>query len=314
ASTKNLPVVQICKVQKKLPVFIRPYQESNHRAQESKVIKDTRDMAIQTDDLKKVRRILSPSKSNKRRESRQTQTNCLLKEKRSRKTVETQTSVGSVKELKKLSINKKQNLPKKDDLFSDSLPLDGMQELWPVRSPESKVEKNIIDDLYDNVTQTDILPFYQEDSITQLNSKNSLFSATRISRSDPMLTEEINDKFSSIETQTDRPYLDSIFDPEPNYSRPYAVSSNNETQTTQEFDDMKSLLYSNMCTQTCYDVLHPDLGLSDTQTQTAWSEELDVESSGHDKSSIIACRSWLSTQTSHTETQTDLLNIFDELQ
>ncbi|XP_057329166.1 uncharacterized protein LOC130670010 [Microplitis mediator] len=295
ASTKNLPAVQLSKmVQKKLPVYIRPYQESNQVIQESKGTKDTRDMAIQTDDFKKIKRTLSPSKANKRRESRQTQTNSLMKEKRNRKTVETQTSAASVRELKKLSTNKKLNLPKKDsqlnnnnnnnnntftndDLFSESpLPLDGMQDLWQVRSLGTKIQdKNIIDDLYDNVTQTDMLPYYQEDSINQINIKNSLFSAaTRISRSDPMLTEEtLNDRFSSIETQTDRPYFDSIFDSDPpNYSRTYALSSNNETQTTQEFDDMKNLLYSNMCTQTCYD------------------------------------------NTSHTETQTDLLNIFDELQ
>ncbi|KAK0163539.1 hypothetical protein PV327_007210 [Microctonus hyperodae] len=382
AAQKNLPAAQLIPIAtpvKKIPISILPYQEkSTTTIVHDSISTNTRDISTQTDELKKLKRLQSPSKSsNKRRESRQTQTNVLSKEKRCRKTVETQTSPSARGSNKRSSASTKKQEPEqkqlmnKEDLALNStfsndnlqifpsspLPLRHdvqIEDLWGTRNnseTQTNSEKYPLDVFSDRVTQTDFIPFYdQEDrlqmsyknngsSLTSLSYTKNYFSQTNIRTlcSDPMLTEEtFNDRFSSIETQTERPYLQSLFDSVGTISRTFALSSNIETQTTEHFDDMDHLLYSNMYTQTCNDILPNDLVLSDIQTQTAWSEleGTAIESNStltHDNNennnendddyvksnmSITTCRSsWLSEQqTSHTETQTDLLSIFDEFQ
>lgn len=173
----------------------------------------------------------------------------------------------------------------------------GIQDFWERNTlgTQTSPDKNLLDVFNDSVTQT---TFYDNGALEFYPS------TSRLSRSDPMLTEEtFSGRFSSIETQTEKPYPQSIFD--------------SETQTTEQFDNIEQLLYSNMCTQTCNDILPSELGLSDIQTQTAWPE-LEPGGKGdeehEDKIEISGCRGWLNIQTSHTETQTDLLSIFDELQ
>lgn len=348
-----MPVVLVQMVaQKKQPISILPYQENIQTTSQTSIASRTVDMATQTDELKKIKRIQSPSKSNKRRESRQTQTNTLSKEKRCRKTVETQTSP-SVRELNKKSTRKQKvtaikkdlrlsNTFTNDNLFPSSplqLQHDVMQEFWDERNTsgtQTNPDEDLLDVFNDSGTQTGIISLYDLEDGLQLSFKNNGSSLTslpytrnyysptsvQISCSDPMLTEKtFNDRFSSIETQTEKP---SIFDADENLPRVFAVSSNTETQTTEQFDNIEHLLYSNMFTQTCNDILPSELGLSDTQTQTAWpelegtidSEDARSQTTEDNKSdlSITACRSWLSIQTSHTETQTDLLSIFDEFQ
>ncbi|KAG6801372.1 hypothetical protein HZU73_03493 [Apis mellifera caucasica] len=236
------------------------------------------------------------------------------------------------------------------NLFPGSpLPLrhdDGLQDFWEEKSTsgtQTIPEKDMFEVLNDNVTQTEFETFYEHSTnpLMQCTPKStvalmtlpyveetsnvegySFVSSDSISRSDPMLTDKtFDDKFSSIETQTEQAY--SFFDSDP-LTRSFALSSI-ETQTTNNIDNMEQLLYSNTCTQTCDEILPTDLGLSNIQTQTPWTqlEDTTVSAETQTKSlicetgcniSIGACRSWLSTQTSHTETQTDLLSIFESLQ
>ncbi|KOC63725.1 ATM interactor [Habropoda laboriosa] len=240
------------------------------------------------------------------------------------------------------------------NLFPSSpLPLrhdDGLQDFWEDKSTsgtQTIPEKDMFEVLNDNVTQTEFETFYDHspNSLIQCTPKNtvalmtlpyveetstvvgeySFVSSNGISRSDPMLTDKtFDDKFSSIETQTEQAYSQSFFDSDP-LTRSFALSSTIETQTTNNLDNMEQLLYSNTCTQTCNEILPTDLGLSNIQTQTPWTqlEDTTVSAETQTKSlicetgcniSMSACRSWLSTQTSHTETQTDLLSIFEGLQ
>ncbi|XP_006607927.1 uncharacterized protein LOC102681352 [Apis dorsata] len=236
------------------------------------------------------------------------------------------------------------------NLFPGSpLPLrhdDGLQDFWEEKSTsgtQTIPEKDMFEVLNDNVTQTEFETFYEHSTnpLMQCTPKStvalmtlpyveetsnvegySFVSSDSISRSDPMLTDKtFDDKFSSIETQTEQAY--SFFDSDP-LTRSFALSSI-ETQTTNNIDNMEQLLYNNTCTQTCDEILPTDLGLSNIQTQTPWTqlEDTTVSAETQTKSlicetgcniSIGACRSWLSTQTSHTETQTDLLSIFESLQ
>ncbi|XP_043789434.1 uncharacterized protein LOC122713245 [Apis laboriosa] len=235
------------------------------------------------------------------------------------------------------------------NLFPGSpLPLrhdDGLQDFWEEKSTsgtQTIPEKDMFEVLNDNVTQTEFETFYEHTNpLMQCTPKStvalmtlpyveetsnvegySFVSSDSISRSDPMLTDKtFDDKFSSIETQTEQAY--SFFDSDP-LTRSFALSSI-ETQTTNNIDNMEQLLYNNTCTQTCDEILPTDLGLSNIQTQTPWTqlEDTTVSAETQTKSlicetgcniSIGACRSWLSTQTSHTETQTDLLSIFESLQ
>ena len=225
----------------------------------------------------------------------------------------------------------------------------GLQDFWEEKSTsgtQTIPEKDMFEVLNDNVTQTEFETFYDhnaspliqcvpkstvalmtlpyvEESSTAVEGY-SFVPSNSISRSDPMLTDKtFDDKFSSIETQTEQAYSQSFFDSD-TLTRSFALSSNIETQTTNNLDNME-LLYSNTCTQTCNEILPSDLGLSNIQTQTAWTqlEDTTVSAETQTKSLICetgcnismgACRSWLNTQTSHTETQTDLLSIFEGLQ
>ncbi|XP_076283756.1 ASCIZ zinc finger protein [Lasioglossum baleicum] len=226
----------------------------------------------------------------------------------------------------------------------------GLQDFWEEKSTsgtQTIPEKDMFEVLNDNVTQTDFETFYEHSTnpLIQCTPKStvalmtlpyveetsttvegySFVSSNSISRSDPMLIDKtFDDKFSSIETQTEQDYSEPFFDSD-TLTRSFALSSNIETQTTNNLDNMEQLLYSNTCTQTCNEILPPDLGLSNIQTQTAWTqlEDTTVSTETQTKSLICetgcnismgACRSWLSTQTSHTETQTDLLSMFAGLQ
>lgn len=133
------------------------------------------------------------------------------------------------------------------------------------------------------------------------------YDVTRIS--DPLLTEEnyVINGFSSIETQTEQPSSTSSL----MFQDFELTSTNIETQTTEDFDDIEQLIYTNMCTQTCNEILPSELGLSDTQTQTAWPV-LETNNNSNDQTTQI--HQFVGIQTSHTQTQTDLLSIFDELQ
>ncbi|XP_053996688.1 uncharacterized protein LOC128886120 [Hylaeus anthracinus] len=238
------------------------------------------------------------------------------------------------------------------NLFPNSpLPLRhdvGLQDFWEEKSTsgtQTIPEKDMFEVLNDNVTQTEFETFYDHatNPLVQCVPKStvalmtlpyveetsttvegySFVPSNSISRSDPMLTDKtFDDKFSSIETQTEQAYSQSFFDSD-TLTRSFALSSNIETQTTNNLDNME-LLYSNTCTQTCNEILPSDLGLSNIQTQTAWTqlEDTTVSTETQTKSlicetgcniSIGVCRSWLNTQTSHTETQTDLLSIFESL-
>ena len=225
----------------------------------------------------------------------------------------------------------------------------GLQDFWEEKSTsgtQTIPEKDMFEVLNDNVTQTEFETFYDHNAspLIQCVPKStvalmtlpyveesstaaegySFVPSNSISRSDPMLTDKtFDDKFSSIETQTEQAYSQSFFDSD-TLTRSFALSSNIETQTTNNLDNME-LLYSNTCTQTCNEILPSDLGLSNIQTQTAWTqlEDTTVSAETQTKSLICetgcnismgACRSWLNTQTSHTETQTDLLSIFEGLQ
>ncbi|XP_043288000.1 uncharacterized protein Asciz [Venturia canescens] len=335
------------------PVMILPLRTSYFMP--ANTAKISFDVAVQTDDLKRQKRTQSPSKSCKRRESRQTQTQILSKEKRLRKTVETQTTRNSLKPAVRRKHSKVDlTLPENfatDNLFSPSTLELGdevaLEDLWGEKNAslgtQTSPDKDLLEALSDSVTQTDLVTFYTPDQGNCLNIvENSCYSYednTRgiSSRSDPMLTiDSFTDRFSSIETQTETissnstPLIsssDSFFENELVASRNFALSSNNETQTTENFHNIEQLLYSNNYTQTCNDILRAsDLGLSDIQTQTAWPELV------HDSNSISAKtqtrttqapnlqsgvsnsseKSWLNTRISHTETQTDLLSIFDE--
>ncbi|XP_011310723.1 uncharacterized protein Asciz [Fopius arisanus] len=337
----------------KKPISILPYKPQFTLESNSP---NTSNAETQTDDiLRRVRRTLTPSKSRKRRESRQTQTttNTLSREKKPKKTVETQTTPSVRESARKSSRKSRRDLQETNDftnvnlfpnlnLQHDEAPITskyyrggidvGIQDFWEERNTlgtQTSPGKNLLDVFNDSVTQTN---FYDHENQTMENvfktedrisspggSYSRIFypSTSGLSRSDPMLTEEtFGDRFSSIETQTEKPYPQSIFDDTGNL----LSSSNTETQTTEHFDNIAQLLYNNMCTQTCNDILSSELGLSDIQTQTAWPElEVTGDDKGEDQGdgekdiSMTGCR-WLNIQTSHTETQTDLLSIFDELQ
>lgn len=226
-----------------------------------------------------------------------------------------------------------------------------LQDFWEEKNTsgtQTIPEKDMFEAFNDNVTQTEFetlyehsrnpliqcvpkssvalmtLPYVESSSVVE---RYSFVSAeTGISSQDPLLAaaKTFDDKFSSIETQTEQAFSPSYFYPE-SLTRSFALSSNIETQTTDNLDNMEQLLYSNTCTQTCSEMLSSDLGLmSNIQTQTAWSHDDTTVSTETQTKSLIceagcniptgACRSWLNTQTSHTETQTDLLSIFEGLQ
>ena len=217
-----------------------------------------------------------------------------------------------------------------ENLFSSSpLPLRhdvGLPDFWEDKSTsgtQTSPEKDLFADLNDSVTRTGLDTFCEEDNSDIVNEYP--FSDTnKITRTDPMLTEEFADRFSSIETQTEQVYCQSLFDSD-SLSRTFTLNSNNETQTTETFINMEPLqLYNHSCTQTCDEILPSDLGLSNIQTQTAWSHFVDTTVSTETQTRDFSCesgcedpnhdcRSWLSIQTNHMETQTDLLSMFEDL-
>ncbi|XP_020293511.1 uncharacterized protein LOC109859564 [Pseudomyrmex gracilis] len=235
------------------------------------------------------------------------------------------------------------------NLFSTSpLPLRhdvGLQDFWEDKntsSTQTLPEKDIFEAFNDNVTQTEFETLYEHshNPLIQCVPKSSValmtlpyvedtsavegysFTSTDgMSQADPILTasKTFDDRFSSIETQTEQAFSPSYFYSE-SLSRSFALSSTIETQTTDNLDNMEEL-YSNTCTQTCNEILSSDLGLTDIQTQTAWSHDIAVSTETQTKSLIcnndcnipmVTCKSWMNTQTNHTETQTDLLSIFEE--
>lgn len=224
----------------------------------------------------------------------------------------------------------------------------GLQDFWEEKSTsgtQTIPEKDMFETFNDNVTQTEFETLYEHsrNPLIQCVPKSSVALMTLpyvegypfvsaetgiSSQVDPLLTgtktTAFDDRFSSIETQTEQAFSPSYFYSE-SLSRSFTLSTNIETQTTDNLDNMEQLLYSNTCTQTCSEMLSSDLGLmSNIQTQTAWSHDDTTVSTETQTKSLIceagcnipmgACRSWLNTQTSHTETQTDLLSIFEGLQ
>lgn len=142
-----------------------------------------------------------------------------------------------------------------------------------------------------------------------------LFVFLGVSSLDPLLTEDtyrnnlknsgINNS-SSIETQTELDY-NKMFDDSDELSSYFVSSANNETQTTEDFDDFEPMhLYSNMYTQTCDDIFSTSLNLADIQTQTAYSPISETDAKLQDKEFQYP-------MSHHMETQTNLLHMFDDL-
>ncbi|XP_029037693.1 uncharacterized protein LOC114873484 [Osmia bicornis bicornis] len=361
-----------------LPINQSENKISNHSNGTTQKL--TSDIGVQTDEHRRNKRILSPSKhtnnshchNEKREISKQTQTNISQKIRQNVMSMETQTTAApqTFKNTLRIQKHRKNSVSQNSDytllkedlnlgnftpsnLFPSSpLPLrhdDGLQDFWEDKNTsgtQTIPEKDMFEVLNDNVTQTEFETFYDHstnpliqcvpkstvalmtlpyvEETSSVGGGYSFVSSNSISRSDPMLTDKtFDDRFSSIETQTEQAYSQSFFDSD-TLTRSFTLSSTIETQTTNNLDNME-LLYSNTCTQTCNEILPSDLGLSNIQTQTAWTqlEDTTVSTETQTKSLICetgcnipisACRSWLSTQISHTETQTDLLSIFEGLQ
>ena len=361
-----------------LPINQNEIKISNHSNGTTQKL--TSDIGVQTDEHRRNKRILSPSKhtnnnhchNEKREISKQTQTNISQKIRQNVMSMETQTTAApqTFKNTLRIQKHRKNSVSQNSDytllkedlnlgnftpsnLFPSSpLPLrhdDGLQDFWEDKNTsgtQTIPEKDMFEVLNDNVTQTEFETFYDHstnpliqcvpkstvalmtlpyvEETSSVGGGYSFVSSNSISRSDPMLTDKtFDDRFSSIETQTEQAYSQSFFDSD-TLTRSFTLSSTIETQTTNNLDNME-LLYSNTCTQTCNEILPSDLGLSNIQTQTAWTqlEDTTVSTETQTKSLICetgcnipisACRSWLSTQISHTETQTDLLSIFEGLQ
>ncbi|XP_043461693.1 ATM interactor isoform X2 [Leptopilina heterotoma] len=262
--------------------------------------------------------------------TQETQTNQIQRKENLQNTKETQTSSSITKKMvkspsqvdKKVEIKSPGLIIKKDVRLTDNslfpsspLPLRhdvALPELWEDKSTlgtQTSPEKSPFGDLNDT---------FCEDN-ANIGNEYSFSETNKITQVDSILTEDFADRFSSIETQTEAGYCQSLFDSD-SLSRTFS----NETQTTESFHIEPLQLYNNSCTQTCDEILPSDLVLSNIQTQTAWSHFVDTtvstetqtrnffcesgcEDSNHD------CRSWLSIQTNHMETQTDILSMLEEL-
>ncbi|XP_015513056.1 uncharacterized protein LOC107219373 [Neodiprion lecontei] len=374
---KTLPAVQVTIVNVGKPVNILPNSidgSNTYTYLMDGKLKVTCDAAMQTDEFKRAKKVSSPLKSvaARRRISQQTQTGGLKTEKHHKTSAETQTNERYImtKSTQQESNShmlkdwkcRKSELPKdlnstilKEDLnfadnfetqnlFSNSpLPLShdvGLQDLWEVKNTSGTQtnEENFLEDLNENVTQTDLNIFYNHDEPTLMHSgsqttnlnniqyieDNSIGNTLSFARigsvghTDSLLMEKMFDnKFSSIETQTELAFTRELFDQDTSFT----YSSNTETQTTESFENMDELLYSNTCTQTSDEILLSDLGFSDIQTQTAWPQISDATVSTETQTKISKSvqndssigRSWLHAQTNHMETQTELLNFFRDL-
>ena len=316
--------------------------------------KFTQNVGVQTQERNEPQYTKSSSKNAKVKSeiTQETQTNEVQKENTSQTSKETQT-FNTIKKMIKITPRVKkhrivQNLKIKstepiihkdvtltdnfasENLFPSSpLPLRhdvGLPDLWEDKSTsatQTSPEKNIFSDLNNAITRDGLQTYCEEENSNSVN-EYPFSRSNKITRADPMLTEEYTDRFNSIETQTEQAYCQSLFDSD-SLSRTFTLNSNNETQTTESFINMEPLqVYNHSCTQTCDEILPSDLSLSNIQTQTAWSHFVDTtvstetqtrdltcepgcEDSNHD------CRSWLSIQTNHMETQTDLLSMLEDL-
>lgn len=232
------------------------------------------------------------------------------------------------------------------NIFSNSpLPLShdvGLQDLWEVKntSGTQTSDDNLLEDLNENDNhRTDMNIFYNHDEPTLMNcgsqttnlnniqymEENSIGTSLSfaVGNSDSLMIEKMFDnKFSSIETQTELEFTRQLFTPDEDHEdTSFTFSSNTETQTTESFDNIEQLLYSNTCTQTSDEILLSDLGFSDIQTQTAWPQISDATVSTETQTRISKTvnnvnsigKSWLNAQTNHMETQTELLNFFEQL-
>lgn len=287
----------------------------------------TQNIAVQTDAINEL------DEKQKSEITQETQTNEIQRRETFQNSKETQTTSNTMKKIIKISsqIKKHDTLKVKstgviikkdvrltdDNLFPSSpLPLRhdvALPELWEDKSTsgtQTSPEKSPFAHLNDT---------FCEDNANIVN-EYSFSETNKITQVDSILAEDFTDRFSSIETQTEQAYCQSLFDSD-SLSRTFS----NETQTTESFNIEPLQLYNNSCTQTCDEILPSDLGLSNIQTQTAWSHFVDTtvstetqtrnftcESSGCDDSNHD-CRSWLSIQTNHMETQTDILSMLEEL-
>lgn len=275
------------------------------------------DTGVQTEESHIINKLnVSKNKSPKIHVCQHTQTSDTPKEKQPKKSAETQTAktlprvirVRQVGKRKKISIDKnsisKEDINIVQTLSSEYLLPDSplslrhdiiLRDLWEEKSTsgtQTSPEKNIFGDTED------------------FSMSNAAYQG--MSRSDPMLTEDFVNRYSSIETQTERAFCKALFDTDP-------MSSNNETQTTEIFTE--TMEFNNTYTQTCDDILSSDIvGLSDIQTQTAWSQLDETTVSTETQTKALKCisgcndsNSWFATQTNHMETQTDLLNMFEDL-
>ncbi|XP_069688080.1 serine-rich adhesin for platelets [Periplaneta americana] len=142
------------------------------------------------------------------------------------------------------------------------------------------------------------------------------------SQMDSFLVHRKNDfnvnRSCSIETQTEIDFNDSFLTGcADDGDTSFTFCSTIETQTTEEFSSFDQLLYSNMYTQTCDDILYSELGFVNIQTQTAWpqfggddSMFVSTETQTALSGSTSVNKSWsaskMNSETSHMETQTDL--------
>lgn len=128
-------------------------------------------------------------------------------------------------------------------------------------------------------------------------------------------------------TQTDQ-NLNHLFLRQPSDDECPASFTTSETQTTDDLNDLDSLLYANMWTQTSEDPFFSGLDFADTQTQTAWplygeegNESILVSAETQTAissacSSIMDNECW-TCEPSHIETQTceeDLKDYIAELE
>ncbi|XP_023246305.1 oocyte zinc finger protein XlCOF28 [Copidosoma floridanum] len=276
--------------------------------------KPTCDVAVQTEETIKKKPKCLECEIPRKQIGRQTQTNDATKDNQSKICAETQTATiipGLIrvheeikyKKIDEQSIESEEIIPLQTEspkhLLPDSLLVleqdVDLKDIWeePVKSSftftsgtQTSPEKNAFDVREDHVG---LYPMYH-----------------RSSKSDPMLTEKIySDKFNSTETQTEEEYCRSIFESDP-------LSSNNETQTPENFtESMEPLICNDTCTQTCEEIFSS--ALSDIQTQTAWSHSGEISASVESRTKISKCSNCSDSITIHMETQTDLLDMFEDL-
>lgn len=261
----------------------------------------------------------SNSKILKNKICRQTQTNDNLKEKKTKKTAETQTVKTIPRIIRVHQVGKrKKNLIGQESVIRQEKTLNNKHSSEYIL-PDSPLTLNhdiILHNLWEEKSESGTQTSPEKDMFGDFEDyslQNASYNG--ISRSDPMLTEEFySDKYSSIETQTEKEFCRSIFESD-------AIGSNNKIQTTENFTEtMEPLhIYSNTCTQTCNEFISSDLELSDIQTQTAWENIDESTVSTETQTKAVKClsgcdsSSWFTIQTNHMETQTDWLSIFQDL-